>query len=96
MPHGITKLQATRTESVMNTGFYMDGIGEGDPDFISGELGNFCACAERQADGNWIWQLDRWDTLAGHARPVSQGIAQSEKLAEIAIRAAIAEHERKD
>lgn len=79
----------------MNTIFCMDGIGEGDPDFIAGELGEFCGCAERQADGNWIWQLDRWDARAGMARPVSQGVAGSEKLAEAVIRTAIAKHERK-
>jgi hypothetical protein len=73
----------------------MDGIGKGDPDFIAGELGEFCGCAERQGDGNWLWQLDRWKAGEGYALPVSQGIAGSEKLAEAAIRTAIAKHERK-
>lgn len=74
--------------------FCMNGIGEGDLDYIAGELGDFCACAERQADGNWVWQLDRWDARAGHARPVSQGVAGNEKLAEAAVRTAIAKRQR--
>lgn len=77
----------------MDTDFCLDGSHEGDPNFLSGEIGDFCGCAERQADGNWLWQLDRWEARTGRFRPVSQGVAESEGTAEAAIRAAIAKRQ---